>query len=277
MANIILATSLLWPEPESDAPLREAIANRGHTYASVPWNNDDQSPFHSADLVILRSCWDYYKQPSAFLSWLDSLEQHNVPIRNRLPLVRWNFDKSYLIELKDAGFNVPETILVNPNDHGEIQLLMRERSWQKAVRKPVSGQSGQFVDILELDHYESWPSSEMPTEQALLQPFQEDVTTQGETLLFFFHGTFSYAIQRLPKPLEGRSRIQVSVSNKVVEQAQAILDHLDQVPLYARIDGLIRDDRFLLMELELIEPSFAFETAPDKATDYVIAIETEMS
>jgi hypothetical protein len=31
------------------------------------------------------------------------------------------------------------------------------------------------------------------------------------------------------------------------------------VPLYARVDGVVRGDQFLLMELELIEPNLFLE------------------
>lgn len=214
MAKIVLATSLLWPEPASDAPLRDALAVSGHACVSVPWNGDDQSAFKSADLILLRSCWDYYKAPNEFLAWLDSLEPPRV--RNPMALVRWNFDKSYLIQLRAAGFNVPETKLVDPKDHDTIRSVMEQHRWYTAVRKPRSGQSGQFVDVLDLTTPEAWPESEMPTERALLQSLEEDVERLGETLLYFFRGRFAYAVQRLPKPQNGRDRVRVSVPEVVI-------------------------------------------------------------
>lgn len=276
MSNVVLATSLLWPEPDSDAPLREALVAAGHSCLSVPWNGEDQSLFHSADLVLLRSCWDYYKAPKMFMAWLDSLGKVQNKVRNDLSLVRWNFEKSYLIELRDAGFNVPTTICVDPMDHTMIQSIMVERTWQKAVRKPISGQSGHFVDVLNLEDFETWPKSAMPTERALLQAFEQDVETLGQTLLYFFRGKFSYAVQRPPKSQTNQTRIEVSVPDEIIKQAQAILAFVKPTPLYARVDGLIRNASFTLMELELIEPSFAFETAPDKAKDFVMAIEKEL-
>ena len=276
MANIVLATSNLWPQPASDAPLRQALAARSHTAVSAPWNGPDQSPFFAADLVVLRSCWDYFKAPIQFLAWLDQLEQGGVRIRNRLPLVRWNFDKSYLLELHQAGFYVPETRLVDPKDHLAIRSIMDQLGWNKAVRKPISGQSSNHVDFLERAEFASWPQSEMPTEQALLQEFQADAAERGETLLIFFNGTFSYAVQRLPNSPPPRDRVQVTVSPAIIRQAQQILAYLPEMPLYARVDGLIRGDRFLLMELELVEPSLAFEVAADKAQEFVLAIEQEL-
>ena len=273
MAKIVLATSLLWPEPKSDAPLRQALAERGHESPSVPWNGDDLSEFLNADLVLLRSCWDYYQAPQQFLAWLNHLEENSVKVLNPIPLVRWNFDKSYLFELRDNGFSVPETRSVDPRNHAEIRRVMLEQNWEQAILKPVSGQSGKFVEKLELEDFAKWEKSEMPTSRALLQDYQSDIGEIGETLLFFFEGNFSYAVQRLPKPVGGKTRIEIQVSDKVIQQASAVLKYLDEVPLYARIDGLIRGDNFMLMELELIEPSFAFETVPDKAATFVRCIE----
>ncbi|MDX8355768.1 hypothetical protein [Cognatiyoonia sp. IB215182] len=208
------------------------------------------------------------------MAWLESLDP--VRVRNPLALVRWNFDKSYLLQLREAGFNVPETKLVDPKDHNAIRAIMRQHGWHRAVRKPLSGQSGHFVDVLDLAKYDQWPASIMPTEKAVLQPFQSDVARFGETLIYFFRGEFAYAVQRLPNPGEGPDRVAVLISDEVINQASKILAFVDQVPLYARVDGVIRENRFMLMELELIEPSFAFEAAPDKAADFVHAIEEEL-
>lgn len=264
-------------------PLRQALIARGHTITSAPWNGKDQSPFYDADLVVLRSCWDYHKAPKLFLAWLDQLKQRNVPVRNPIPLVKWNFDKSYLLELSQAGFNVPATRLVDPRNHAEILSLMKTLGWERAVRKPISGQSGFHVDLLTQDSFDTWPPSEMPTERALLQAFQSDVSELGETLLMFFNGKFSYAVRRilhngewLSNSKNGSSRKQVTVSADIVRQAEQLLAYLPETPLYARVDGLVRGDTLLIMELELIEPSFAFEVAPEKAAAFVTVIEQEL-
>jgi hypothetical protein len=43
--------------------------------------------------------------------------------------------------------------------------------------------------------------------------------------------------------------------------------------LYARVDGILKDGNFLLMELELIEPDLYFDYAPDAKKRYIEAIE----
>ena len=49
-------------------------------------------------------------------------------------------------------------------------------------------------------------------------------------------------------------------------QAARVLTTLDEMPLYARVDGVARGSAFLLMELELIEPNL-FLAYGDGAAD----------
>jgi hypothetical protein len=51
----------------------------------------------------------------------------------------------------------------------------------------------------------------------------------------------------------------------VIDTAQAYIDFLPQTLLYARVDGLVRADSFMLMELELIDPYLYLEFAPGSA------------
>ena len=285
MAAVALATCAAYPEPSTDAPLREALAARGHAVFSAPWNGD-QEPFECADLVVLRACWDYHENPSAFLSWLDALEAGGVRLLNDYGVVRWNFDKRYLAALHAAGVPCVPTIEVDAQNEAEARARMRALGWRRAVRKPVHGQSGHGVELLSID--EPWSAANFEG-AALLQPFQEDICESGETLLVFVEGRFSHAIRReLPKgewrsnSRFGARRIAVDVSDAVIRSGVEILERglavagtfadVDEVPLYARVDGLVRDDALVLMELELIEPALGFEVAPEGASRLARAI-----
>lgn len=63
-------------------------------------------------------------------------------------------------------------------------------------------------------------------------------------------------------------------SQTLKQQAFEILLALPQMPLYGRVD-LIRDEenRFLLIELELIEPSLYFPYHPGSAQKFAQAID----
>lgn len=290
MAVVVLATCAAYPEPKTDAPLRDALAARGHEVLSAPWNGE-QSPFERADLVVLRACWDYHENPAAFLNWLDELEARRVGLLNEYGLVRWNFDKRYLAALHAAGVPCVPTIKVDAQDESEARARMRALEWQRAVRKPVHGQSGYGVELLSLDEAWSAPSYNGP---ALLQPFQADISELGETLLVYLEGKFSHAIRRELPAGEWRSnarfgarRVAAEVSDAVVRSGVEILERglavagtfadVDEVPLYARVDGLVRDDALVLMELELIEPALGFEVAPEGAVRMAAAIDARLA
>lgn len=48
----------------------------------------------------------------------------------------------------------------------------------------------------------------------------------------------------------------------LIEQARAALRAAGGDPLYARVDGILRGELLLLMELELIEPALFLASAP---------------
>ena len=177
LARIALATCRDYPAPSTDAPLRDALLAAGHRIDSVPWD-DDPRPFLDADLVVLRACWDYHARPQAFLDWLAVLEARGVSLENGYDLVRWNFDKRYLVDLADADVpTVPTCLLTTPNEEA-IRSAMRERRWDRAVRKPVHGQSGHGVQLIDASQAVPAPDFDGP---ALLQAFQADITELGET------------------------------------------------------------------------------------------------
>jgi hypothetical protein len=55
-------------------------------------------------------------------------------------------------------------------------------------------------------------------------------------------------------------------------QAEKILNLIDEPLLYARVDGVISENKFLLMELELIEPMLFLEKENGSAKTFAQAM-----
>ena len=55
-----------------------------------------------------------------------------------------------------------------------------------------------------------------------------------------------------------------------------MLAAIDDVPLYARVDGVVRGGDLLLMELELIEPNVFFGSRPGAVDDFAAAIRARL-
>ena len=118
-----------------------------------------------------------------------------------------------------------------------------------------------------------------------MQPFLDEIARVGEWSLFFFGGAFSHAALKTPAAGDFRVQAQhggthraVAPSAEMLRAAAAILKALPTETVYARIDGVERDGRFELMEVEVIEPYLFLPGAPEGAVDrYVAAVRERVS
>lgn len=276
MLHIVLVTCNRWPElSASDQLYADALARRGVGVTAAPWNGP-QAPFAGADVIVLRSNWDYHYAPAAFLGWLDELAQQGAALHNPPGLVRWNLDKRYLCELAARGVPIPRTHVVT-DDATAVARLLAGEGWRQAVLKPAIGASGHQVRLIDT-RTDAW-LHDLPAERPLLvQEYLPEVADAGELSCVFFAGGYSHTFCRRPQSGEFRVNSQyagvvarVEPPGAVVAQAQAILALLPALPLYARVDGVIRAGVFILMELELNEPSLRLDLDPPAAERFAAA------
>ncbi len=269
---ILIATCSEYPHPTPNLEaLIGALEAAGAEADYRPWKDTPLDVFATTDAVLPLCCWDYYDDPGRFLAWIDALEARGARLLNPPELLRWNFRKTYLLEMAAAGLTVPKTIrLTDPTPEAAAQAMEQE-GWRTAVLKPVSSQNGHGIQKLDWTDRAQW-SIEGAAGDMLLQEFQEDIGALGETTMTFIDGAFSHAVRRVLKAGEWRANPQygityerVEVSREVIDTAQTYIDFLPQTPLYARVDGLLRSTGFMLMELELIDPYLYLEFAPGSA------------
>jgi hypothetical protein len=115
----------------------------------------------------------------------------------------------------------------------------------------------------------------------LVQPCMTEVESHGEWSIVFFRGQYSHAVRKRPAPGDFRVQprfggyVEAAVpSSDLVGQAAAILSATDADLLYARIDGIERDGRFILMELEVHEPNLDLGCSSGAADRFAHAVET---
>lgn len=100
MAKLLFITCNRWPNiSQSDTILAEALRARGHNVEPAPWQGDFTS-LQEADLILLRSNWNYHYAVPGFAAWLDEVETAALPVYNPIALVRWNLHKGYLFDLQ---------------------------------------------------------------------------------------------------------------------------------------------------------------------------------
>lgn len=276
MKRVALVTYTKQPAlNDSDALVVPQLAARGIDAVAVPWDKKAADWKHF-DAVILRSPWDYHTRVDEFRAWLNHLDSLSVPVYNDTATVFGNMDKSYLLTLASQGVPVVPTMRV---DAGEPVTLPDD--WDHIIIKPVFGASAYGIQHFDRENTRAWTkhlNALLKHGAALIQPFLSTIE-DGEYSLLYFDGVYSHTVKKTPKRGEFRTQPEfggleesVPASATMRQTADMIMRALATPPLYTRIDGVVVDGTFLLMELELIEPYLflEFDThAPQKFADAI--------
>ena len=247
----------------SDQHLIPAFADLGFHAEPIIWNDPDVN-CQAFQAVCIRSIWDYHLHPQQFQQWLAQLEEANVPVFNPVSVLRWNMQKHYLRDLEAKGINIIPTAWITRGQDINLQALMDDNGWQQAVVKPQISASA----------YHTWKTGNADDQarftallneyDLMVQPFVEAIQA-GEWSIIFLGDVYSHAVLKVPangamyvqSELGGSSREQEPNSH-LIEQAHECLNVAQAVTgsgvIYARVDGVVVDGDFQLMELELIEP-----------------------
>jgi hypothetical protein len=272
--KVRLATCAALPEGDGDdEALVAALTADGVDAGWLTWGSDTD-----ADVVVLRATWDYTERLDEFLAWCDSVPR----LANPVHVVRWNTDKSYLVELASHGVAVVPTAVVAPDADPDFPD-------GEFVVKPTIGAgsrgAGRFTD-----HSEALAHLRSLAVPALVQPYQSSVDANGETALVFFAGEYSHSFHKgpmlgrepqeaefglyIPEELKGiePTAAQVEFAGQVLDVAAELLALRRKDFLYARVD-VVEGERGepLLLELELTEPSLGFRFADEGAASRLSA------
>lgn len=277
--TIAFATYAAHPGMQADdQPLADALQLRGATVVAQVWD-DPEVDWTAFDAIVLRSTWDYFVKAERFRDWLEAREYEGTRILNPVNAVRWNIDKRYLRDLEERAVAIVPTHWVNHGERADLPTILWDRGWNEVVVKPaISGAA-----------HETWRATRERAPDAnvrihalaasgavLVQPFLPEIEREGEWSLLFFAGRFSHAARKRPRrgdfrvqsqfggiySAERPPRVAIDAARRVVGATLELTGLAPRELPYARVDGCIVDGRFLLMELEIIEPSLFFAQSP---------------
>ena len=273
--RLALATAADHPSIQpDDAHLAATLTRLGIEPISCVWN-DPAVDWSAFDAVLIRTIWDYFKHPAAFATWLDRLDRLGVPTINDSRLLRWNSNKRYLFDLADHGVAIIPTRLTPGTDLASVLVSMPAQ--QVVIKPTVSGGAWQTLRGRVGDAAFAQEVTMLPAGlDYLVQPFVPEIVDAGEWSLLYFSGKFSHGVLKRPAPGDYRVQSEHGGTTVAAEPDAATMVAADKAlaavgavgyaePAYARVDGVICDGRFLLMELELIEPFFFLAEQPRSA------------
>lgn len=245
---------------EEIGKLKPAFAANGMDLDLVVWQ-EAPACAHKYDAILPLLVWDYFENDQdVFLQAMAQIGK-KTELFNRFKVLKWNANKAYLEEMTRLGAPTIPTVKLDHISEAQVLRAMQTLRADKVVIKPDVG-GGAWRQAL-YEKGQNFPDrTELPPHGAMIQPFLKNVEEEGEYSFLYFGGRFSHALLKSPKT--GDYRVQSSYggteqpyspTNIERKQARSILDVLEFIPLYARVDLLRADDgRLLLIELEMVEP-----------------------
>jgi glutathione synthase/RimK-type ligase-like ATP-grasp enzyme len=277
---VLLVTSSNWASGEPGAEALDAVlAERDIDARWVCWD-DPEVDWASADLVAVRSTWDYIVRHEKFVDWARRVDQVGRQL-NGADVFAWNVDKGYLTGLGD----LPVVPTRNATTLAELAAGVRE--FGTAVVKPSIGAAGAGVLVVddpadprlgtEIDDH---PELHNGTGPWVVQPLVESVRSEGESSVFVLDGRVVSQVDKRPSGGEIRVHEHFGGASRPVplreESAQLALrgmraaeEVLGRRLDYGRVDMMrLVDGTLAVSELELTEPGLYLDVLPENARPF---------
>ena len=269
-----------------DKLLIEPMSKLGWDAEEISWRKENVD-WNDYTAVIVRSTWDYQNDFKKFLNVLESINDSSAHLENDLELMKWNMNKNYLFDLETKGVKIVDTIWEKSFNSNNVHHYFSEFNSEEIIIKPnISANADNTFRLSKEKLIENMEKLEQIFSQRefMVQPFMKNIIDEGEYSLFFFNGEFSHCVLKKPKENDfrvqeehgGKFRIVVRNQQQILI-AESIINKLSTIPLYARAD-LVRNaqNEFVLMELELIEPSLYLNTDIQSPERFARAFDSRM-
>jgi len=265
-----------------DDKLISPMNKNGWECEFIPWDQSNIN-WNNFDLAIIRSTWDYQGRIKEFLEVLENINSSNCILENSLELVKWNIDKSYLKELSKKGIQIVPSLFYDNYSKKILNDSLSFFSTTKLIIKPAISANADDTFIIDKKNSEKIShilENTFADRKFIIQPFIDNIILEGEYSLIFFEDTHSHTL--IKKPKSGDFRVQeehggiLSIVEKpdikMLNEAKKVLNNLPYKSLYSRIDFVRKEEIFLLMEVELIEPSLYFNLDPSSPEKFASII-----
>lgn len=277
----MIRAAVLVPAPDYGEPWSwtydveaAALERGGLSVEPRAWN--DPGDLSDFDIILPLVAWGYQSDPAGWFELLDRFEDEALCVVNPVPVLRWNCHKAYLEELGAEGIATVPTRHIELLNEDALAAARRDFGTDLVIKPPISASA--------YGTFRLGPDDPLPPEargrEMMVQPFLRSVMEEGEYSLIYFDGIFSHSIVKNAKagdyrtqPHLGGTELPCNPPAGAREAAEAALAAAPEAPAYARIDLIRLDDgRLAVIELELIEPSFWLQHAPDGGASFVAAV-----
>jgi glutathione synthase/RimK-type ligase-like ATP-grasp enzyme len=274
---VTLVTCVDLPDAAGEVrPVTSALRRLGVACRWEAWD-DPTVDWSATPLVMIRTTWNYPTRIDDFLAWARHVESVSRLV-NPVSILTWNTHKGYLVDLARAGVDGVPTWVGRPGDPVDPAIVRGDR----VIVKPAVGAGGMGLAIRPADAiWDGFPGGV----DHVVQPLLTSVWAEGERSVFVIDGRPVGAVAK--RPAEGEIRVHEEYGGDfravalppylaaAAVDAVAAAVRLRGVDLpYARVDFLRADDRWLVSEVELVEPGLYPDTVPEVVDAYAAVVAT---
>lgn len=277
MKRVALITCRILPEPDPDQDLLlDALRSRGMDAEMLPWDVPASDP-GKFDLCVMRSCWNYYEDPDAFVSWIATAARVSRLVNDER-VVHWNLHKTYLRVLRNAGVPIVPTAWFERGEILDLGEIMRAHGWDDVVIKPTISASSFRTHRFrraEVADGQTFLETLVAERDVMVQRYASAVETSGERALVWIDGGFTHSVRKNPR-LSGQDEhvsqaLPVSPGERAVGEKAIACAGTDGL-VYARVDVVEHEGQPVVSEMELMEPSLFLLQHPPALERFVAAI-----
>jgi glutathione synthase/RimK-type ligase-like ATP-grasp enzyme len=269
---------------DDDQILRLELCSSGHQVEFKSWT-ESHCDWSAADLVLVRSTWDYHLRKNEFLDWA-RLVTTQTRLLNSADVLVWNSSKEYLLEIEKLGCPIVSTEISRDLDQCLLAVRSLLNRGDSVILKPaVSATAALTFWIRDINDAKTCLERILFKSPALIQAFVKSIQGAGEVSLIFFRidqsYVFSHAVRKIPAPLDFRVQAdfggiaeRFEATKKLIQLARDTLSKLAFHVVYARVDIVEFESDPKISELELIEPELFFRLSSNSAELFAKAIAT---
>ena len=227
-------------------------------YKYIDWKKSKPSDLET---LIFRT-HDYFYDINKFISKIKQFKN----LINPIDTIIWNLNKKYLLELEENGVKIISTYIYN-----DIEILLTFKN--KIIIKPLIG--GGSYNVYQFDSpknkkdlnkihkklYEGKYPYEID-EYFIVQPYMDGIKDGEISLIFFQTGYYISYIKIQDTSIMKYDAREIRIyepSIELIEIASNVLKKSKKKYKYARLDFLLQDGEYYLMELEFIDPNLFFQ------------------
>ncbi len=217
--------------------------------------------------ILIRTVWDYSEHIEEFREFLLKLKKSSNVVINNVDTILWNIDKTYLFQLEKKGIKIVPAKYYPKGC--EIKVI------EKSVLKPTIGLGSQKALLLNENE------SITVDYDSILTTFRESIY-EGEKSIIVIQGKAKLQINKYPNNNDWRVQPQYGGKYKVMDKidddaakfAEIVYKTVHSIYpnknfIYTRVDMLIFNQQYELLEFEAIEPSL-YGDLSTKATQALV-------